>query len=677
MISPNTIQQILDRLDIIDVIGGFVKLKKRGSNYLGLCPFHNERTPSFTVSPAKELYKCFGCGKSGNTISFLMEHEKYSYVDTLRWLAHKYGVEVEETFQSDEQRQTQLAADSLYIINQFAQQYFSQQLFETEEGRDIGLTYFQERGFREDIIKKFQLGYSPEARDAFTKEALAKQYNAELLIKTGLVANRNEQLVDNYRGRVIFPVHNHSGKVLGFGARILKKNDKAPKYINSPENEIYIKSKILYGSYFARQAIDKANECLLVEGYTDVLSLHQAGIENVVASGGTSLTPDQLRLIKKYSSNLTIVYDGDAAGVKAALRGLDLALEEGLNVKLVLIPDGEDPDSYVNKVGPQSFKEFVEKHKKDFILFQLEVALKDAGNDTIKKSEVVNRIAETISRINKAEDFTKQQDYIKQCAEILKIDEAGMHALVNRFIRDRISSLERKLPVDETRKLEENAKKGEAADFDEATFNLLYKDELQEREVARILLEYGTRPWDENTMTANYILDEMPDETLIDNKDVLHFITIYKETLLTQPAVLKSNFFLYHADVKLSTLAVSLLNTPYEESERWKNEFSSSSGYQSKLFDKSYEDFMQIIDEKNNTTLISYLLLVQDNTREKVDSAIHYLKLRKVRRMLLENQLDFEKAKTPNQLQVLNQTHLHLKNMEIQLTRKMGTVLLK
>jgi DNA primase len=287
--------------------------------------------------------------------------------------------------------------------------------------------------------------------------------------------------MDNYRGRVIFPVHNHSGKVLGFGARILKKNDKAPKYINTPENEIYIKSKILYGSYFARQAIDKANECLLVEGYTDVISLHQAGIENVVASGGTSLTPDQLRLIKKYSSNLTIVYDGDAAGVKAALRGLDLALEEGLHVKLVLIPDGDDPDSYVNKVGPQAFKAFVEKHKKDFILFQLEVALKDVGNDSIKKSEVVNRIAETISRINKAEDFTKQQDYIKQCAEILKIDEAGMHALVNRFIRDRISSLERKQTVDDARKTEENAKKGEAADFDETTFNLLYKDELQER----------------------------------------------------------------------------------------------------------------------------------------------------------------------------------------------------
>ena len=677
MISQNTIQQILSRLDIIDIIGGFVKLKKRGSNYLGLCPFHNERTPSFTVSPAKELYKCFGCGKSGNTISFLMEHEKYSYADTLRWLAQKYNVEVEETFQSDEQRQSQLAADSLYIINQFAQQYFSNQLFETEEGKDIGLTYFKERGFREDIIKKFQLGYAPEARDAFTKEALAKQYNAELLLKTGLVANRNDQLMDNYRGRVIFPVHNHSGKVLGFGARILKKNDKAPKYINTPENEIYIKSKILYGSYFARQAIDKANECLLVEGYTDVISLHQAGIENVVASGGTSLTPDQLRLIKKYSSNLTIVYDGDAAGVKAALRGLDLALEEGLHVKLVLIPDGDDPDSYVNKVGPQAFKAFIEKHKKDFILFQLEVALKDVGNDSIKKSEVVNRIAETISRINKAEDFTKQQDYIKQCAEILKIDEAGMHALVNRFIRDRISSLERKQPIDEARKIEENAKKGEAADFDDTTFNLLHKDELQEREVARILLEFGTLPWEENKLTANYILDELPDETLIDNQDVLRLINVYREMLQLQPAALNRNFFLYHTDLQLSALAVSLLNTPYEESERWKTEFSSSSGYQNQLFDKPYEDFMKIIDDNDNTELSSYLLLVQDNTREQVSSAIHYLKLRKVRRMLLQNQLDFEKNNTPTQLQMLNQTHLHLKNLEIELTRKMGAVLLK
>src|SRR5215470_3846607 len=379
MISQNTIQEILSRIDIIDIVGGFVKLKKRGANYLGLCPFHNEKTPSFTVSPSKEIYKCFGCGKSGNTISFIMEHEKYSYVDALKWLANKYGIEVEETFATDEQRQQMQAADSLYIINSFAQQFFSKMLFETEEGQDIGLSYLKERGFREDIIKKFQLGYSPEQRDAFAKEAIAKQFNTELLLKSGLVVNRNEQLIDNYRGRVIFPVHNHSGKVLGFGARVLKSNDKAPKYINTPENEIYIKSKILYGSYFARQSIDKLNECLLVEGYTDVISLHQSGIENAVASGGTSLTSDQLRLIKKYTSNLTIVYDGDAAGVKAALRGLDLALEEGLNVKLLLIPDKEDPDSYVNKYGAKAFYDFVAANKKDFILFQLEVSLKDAA----------------------------------------------------------------------------------------------------------------------------------------------------------------------------------------------------------------------------------------------------------------------------------------------------------
>ena len=332
MISQNTIQEILGRIDIIDIVGGFVKLKKRGANYLGLCPFHNEKTPSFTVSPSKEIYKCFGCGRSGNSISFIMEHEKYSYVEALKWLANKYGIAIEETFATDEQRQQIQTADSLYIVNSFAQQFFTKQLFETEEGQDIGLSYLKERGFREEVIKKFQLGYSPEQRDAFAKEAIAKQYSAELLLKTGLVVNRNEQLLDNYRGRVIFPVHNHSGKVLGFGARILKSNDKAPKYINTPENEIYLKSKILYGSYFARQSIDKLDECLLVEGYTDVISLHQSGIENAVASGGTSLTVDQLRLIKKYTTNLTIIYDGDAAGIKAALRGLDMALEEGLNV---------------------------------------------------------------------------------------------------------------------------------------------------------------------------------------------------------------------------------------------------------------------------------------------------------------------------------------------------------
>ena len=677
MISQNTIQQILGRIDIIDVVGGFVKLKKRGSNYLGLCPFHNEKTPSFTISPSKELYKCFGCGKSGNSISFIMEHEKYSYVDALKWLANKYGIEIEETFQNNEQREQMQVAESLYIINSFAQQFFTKSLFETEEGQDVGLAYFKERGFREDIITKFQLGYSPEQRDAFTKEAIAKLYTPELLIKTGLVANRNDQLMDNYRGRVIFPIHNHSGKVLGFGARILKSNDKAPKYINTPENEIYIKSKILYGSYFARQSIDKADECLLVEGYTDVVSLHQAGIENVVASGGTSLTPDQLRSIKKYTNNLTIIYDGDAAGVKAALRGLDLALEEGLNVKLVLIPDKEDPDSYVNKVGASVFREFVQKNKKDFILFQLEVALKDAGGDSVKKSDVVNKMAETISKINKVEDFTKQQDYIKQCSEILKIEESGLHALVNKFIRDRISTLERKLPFEEAKRIEENARQAQETNYDDATFNLLFKDDLQEREVARILLEYGIRKWDDTKLVAEYIFEEMVDESLIDNKDVIQLIATFKKVLQNSPETANRNYFIYHPDTKLSTLAVSLLNFPYEESEHWRKEFSQSSGYQNNLFQQSYEDFIKTVARDNEARLMSFLKMDEDKTNEGVESAVNYLKLRKIKRMLLENQLDLEKQHSPEEFSMLHQTHEHLKQIEMELTKKMGTVIIR
>ncbi len=619
-----------------------------------------------------------------------MEHEKYSYVDALKWLANKYGIEIEETFQNDEQRQQMQVADSLYIVNAFAQQFFSTQLLETEEGQDIGLSYLKERGFREDIIKKFQIGYSPEQRDAFTKEAIAKLYNTEILIKAGLIANRNlpgrqagDQLQDNYRGRVIFPIHNHSGKVLGFGARILKSNDKAPKYINTPENEIYIKSKILYGSYFARQAIDKADECLLVEGYTDVVSLHQAGIDNVVASGGTSLTPDQLRLVRKYSNNLTIIYDGDSAGVKAALRGLDLALEEGLNVKLVLIPDKEDPDSYVNKVGASAFKDFIQKNKKDFILFQLEVALKDAGNDSVKKSEVVNRMAETISKINKAEDFTKQQDYIKHCSEILKIDETGLHALVNKFIRDRISTMERKLPFEEAKKrdlsagAEENTRQAEETNYDDATFNLLFKDDLQEREVARILLEYGIKKWDDSKLIAEYIFDEMVDESLVDNTDVIRLIAVFKETLQNNPETVNRNYFVYHPDTKLSALAVSLLNFPYEESDHWRKEFSQSTGYQKNLFEQSYEDFIKSIAPGNDEKLMGFLKMDEDKTNDEVESVVNYLKLRKIKRMLLENQLDMEKQHSPAEYNVLHQTHEHLKQMEMELTKKMGAVIIR
>ncbi len=676
MISPATIQQIMARADITDVVGSFVKLKKRGTNLLGLCPFHNEKTPSFTVSPSKEIYKCFGCGKSGNLVSFVMEHEKYNYPETLKWLAQRYQIEIEETQLNDDQKQALQTADSLFALNQYAQQFFSQQLLETEEGKAIGLSYFEERGFSNNTIQKFQLGYSPEAKDIFTQAALQHQFNPELLLKAGLVSNRYDQLQDNYRGRVIFPIHNHSGKVVGFGARILKTSEKAPKYINSPENEIYVKSKILYGSYFAKQSIDKLNECLLVEGYTDVLSLHQAGIENVVASGGTALTIDQLRSIKKYTKNLTIVYDGDQAGIKAALRGLDLALEEGMAVKLVLIPDGDDPDSYVNKLGAAAFREFVNKNKKDVILFQLEVALKEAGTDSAQKAAVVNRIAESISKINKAEDFTKQQDYIKDCAAILKIEEAGLHHLVNKFIRDRISQQEKKLSFEEAKLFEENAKQSAATDFDDGTYSLLFKDDLQEKEVARILLEFGNRRWINDSTVADFIFEEI-DESLLENEQVKGLFQAYRNEVQTGNLPKGPQSFIHYPDQIISTFAVSLLQFPHEESSRWRQDFNQTQGYQSSLFEKEYEDFISTLSPEKKEQLLDFLQSEEDKSPEAIRSAIHYLKLRKVKRMLLENQKDLENERNEKEINVMLQTHEHLKKVERSLAATVGSVIIR
>ncbi|MBN8790427.1 MAG: DNA primase [Terrimonas sp.] len=645
MITQHTIDQILSRIDIIDIVGSFVKLKKRGTNYLGLCPFHNEKTPSFTVSPAKEIYKCFGCGKSGNTISFLMEHEKYSYAEALRWLANRYNVEIEETEVSPEIKALHQTADSLYIINSFAQKYFAGSLLNSEEGQDIALSYLHERGFDNDIIEKFQLGYCDQQRDSFAKAAIAAQYNPEYLQKTGLVVIRDEQLFDNYRGRIIFPVHNQTGKILGFGARVIGKADRAPKYINTPENEIYIKSKILYGSYFARQAIDKADECLLVEGYTDVIALHQAGIENVVASGGTSLTPDQLRLIKKYTNNLTIIYDGDSAGIKAALRGLDLALEEGLNVQLVLIPDNEDPDSYVRKVGKEAFRQFVTDNKKDIILFQLEVSLRDAENDPVKKSAVVNRIAETISRLNKTEDFTRQQDYIRKSAGLLKIDEQGLYALVNKFIREKVTKQENKQQSRE----DEPANISDTPPVDEDMLNLLNKDELVERNIVRALLEFGNYAWSDDQKVHQYIFEEFEENglyELIDNKQMLLMVETYREWV-TNGIEVNARNFLYHENIELSKVAVGLMDTRYELSPNWKEHYDGPLPTREQLY------------------------------KEEILSTLHYLKLRKIKRLMEENLHDLEKSNSPEEQLTLLQTHQHLKQLKVELTKAHGTVIFK
>jgi len=644
MITPQTIEQIKNRLDIIDVVGDFVKLKKRGSNYLGNCPFHNEKTPSFTVSPAKELYKCFGCGKSGNTITFVMEHEKLSYVDALRWLAARYNIEIEETEVSDKQKQQMQVADSLYVINKFAGSFFDDQLFNTEEGKTIALSYLKERGFREEIIKKFQIGYNPQQRDTLAKALLANQFNKELLPRTGLVTVRNEtELVDIYRGRIIFPIHNNSGKIIGFGARVIGKADKAPKYINTPENELYVKSKLLYGSYFARMAIDKQDECLLVEGYTDVVSLHQAGVENVVASGGTSLTVDQLRLVKKYTNNLTIIYDGDSAGVKAALRGLDMALEEGLNVKLVLIPDNEDPDSYVNKVGTEAFQHFIKENKKDFIIFQLEVMLKDVGNDLNQKNILVNQIAETISRINKAEDFTKQQAYVKQCAALLKIDEGGLITLVNKIKRDKIAKEEKKqTPNDAINQLNaEQFQPIETSDVSIVTSN----EEKHERNVLRILLEYGLKEYVETkTSIATYIFKELEDFPF-ENPALETLLALYKQ-LYDEGKEPDTKTFLYYEDTSIRELAIGITLFPYELSANW---------------DSLYEG-------KTITNA--------DTSNQDATMSINYYKLKKLKKMFDQNQSDMEKAPLEEQLQLIK-IHKELKDMEREITKRLGTVILK
>ena len=641
MISPNTIQQITSRIDIIDIVGEFVKLKKRGTNYLGNCPFHNEKSPSFTVSPVKEIYKCFGCGKSGNSITFLMEHEKYSYVEALRWLAARYNIEIEETETSPEQKILVQTSDSLYAINHFAQKFFSTQLLDSEEGKNIALSYLQERGFRKEIIEKFQIGYNPDSRTALTEALIANQFNPTLLPKTGLVSNRNgDELVDNYRGRIIFPIHGNTGKVIGFGARVIGKSDRGPKYINTPENEVYSKSKILYGSYFARMAIDKADECLLVEGYTDVVSLHQAGIENVVASGGTSLTTEQLRLIKKYTQNLTIIYDGDSAGVKAALRGLDMALEEGLNVRLVLIPDNEDPDSYVNKVGTTAFNEFVATSKKDFIIFQLEVMLQEAGSDVSKKSAVVNQVAETLSKINKAEDFTKQQDYIRKCSSLLRIDETGLTNLVNKFKRDILVKQEKKMPFEEAQQILEGS---QAAEFDEGAA-LINQDDIYEKNLIRVLLDYGLLKFDYHKKMADYIFEEL-EQFDFDNEQYVELYQIYK-SWYDKGLEPTSKTLLYHDDENIRNLVVNLTVSPHELSLKW------------------------------DTILEGMNIVNRDTSMEDVTMSVNYFKLRKIKKMFDQNQQDMENAGFEEQMRLI-ELHKHLKEIEREITKKIGTVIIK
>ena len=422
MIDQATIDRILDAAQIVEVVSDFVTLRKRGVNYVGLCPFHNEKTPSFSVSPSKGLCKCFSCGKGGNAVHFIMEHEQMSYPEALRYLAKKYNIEIKERELTNEEKEVQSNRESMFIVNNFARDYFQNILKNHIDGRSIGLAYFRQRGFRDDIIDKFQLGFSTEGRDALAQEALRKGFKQEFLVKTGLCYETDDhKLRDRFWGRVMFPVHTLSGKVVAFGGRVLStENKKLAKYVNSPESEIYHKSNELYGIYFAKQAIVKQDRCFLVEGYTDVISMHQSGVENVVASSGTSLTPGQIRLIHRFTNNITVLYDGDMAGIKASIRGIDMLLEEGMNIKVCLLPDGDDPDSFARKHNATEFQNFIQEHETDFIRFKAQLLMEDAGKDPMKRAELINDIVRSIAVIPEA---IVRDVYIKECGQLLRIED--------------------------------------------------------------------------------------------------------------------------------------------------------------------------------------------------------------------------------------------------------------
>jgi len=432
MIDQATIDRIIDAAQIVDVVSEFVTLRKRGVNYVGLCPFHNEKTPSFSVSPSKGLCKCFSCGKGGNAVHFIMEHEQLSYYEALKFLAKKYNIEIKERELSNEEKQAQNNRESMFIVNTFARDYFQDILINHIDGKSIGMAYFRQRGFRDDIIKKFQLGFSTDSRDALAQEGQRKGYKKDFLLKTGLCYERDDHtLNDRFRGRVIFPVHTLSGKVVAFGGRILNADKKIAKYVNSPESEIYHKSNELYGIYFAKQAIVKQDRCFLVEGYTDVISMHQSGVENVVASSGTSLTSGQIRLIHRFTNNITVIYDGDMAGIKASIRGIDMLLEEGMSIKVMLLPDGDDPDSFARKHNATDFQAYITAHEVDFIRFKANLLIDEAGKDPMKRAELIADIVKSISVIPEA---IVRSVYIRECSQLLRVEEKLLQIEMGKLI---------------------------------------------------------------------------------------------------------------------------------------------------------------------------------------------------------------------------------------------------
>lgn len=607
MISKETKDKIIETARIEEVVGDFVELKKRGTSLIGNCPFHNEKTPSFYVSVSKGIYKCFGCGAGGDSLKFVMEHEKYSYPEALRYLANKYAIEVEEVERSPAQMAAQDKRESLYVLSQWAGKFFKDTLWQTQLGQAIGLNYFKERGYREDIIKKFDLGYSPDNWTALVDEARKAGFTDTYLKEVGLAIERDDQsLYDRFRSRVMFPIHNLTGRIIGFGGRTLKTDKKIPKYVNSPESEIYHKSNVLYGLNFAKKAIAAEDNCYLVEGYADVLSVHQAGVENVVSSSGTSLTEGQIRLISRFTKNVTILFDGDAAGIKASLRGTDMLLKEGLNVKILLFPDGEDPDSYVQRYGAIAFKEYIAKNQQDFIFFKTHILLKDAAHDPIKRAEVIRDVVESIALIP---DEIKVAVFIRECSTLLSIEESILLNELNK-IRIGVARKQDTKDLQQSRAVrnpgmgsqpymgggdmpppeffmtpEELAASGGAAAGNGqgvdagamgavAPQGKITADILMEREIVRILLNYGdylaTWEGDGDIPVAALLLGSIDDVTFEDNASE-SIINTYRE-FINREEIPDPKQFYSHQDAEVVDLAISCVASRYSLSPNWNDD---------------------------------------------------------------------------------------------------------
>lgn len=658
MIPKETVDLIIDSSRIDEVVGEFVALKKRGASMIGLCPFHNEKTPSFNVSPARGIYKCFGCGKGGNSVNFVMEHEHLSYPEALRWLAKKYNIEIHEEKKTDEQQQRDNERESLFLVSGFAQKHYSKNLHETEEGKAVGLSYFRERGFRQDIIEKFQLGYSPETWRDLTDAALAAGYKIEYLVKAGLTIQNEEnkdKYFDRFHGRVIFPIHNASGRVIGFGGRTLKTDKKIAKYINSPETEIYHKSNVLYGLYFAKKQIIQDDVCYLVEGYTDVTSMHQAGIENVVASSGTSLTVDQIRLIRRYTNNITILYDGDPAGIKASFRGIDLILEEGMNVRVLLFPDNDDPDSYSKKVSNEEFKSFIRENTKDFIAFKTELLSADTQNDPIKKAALIHDIVNSIALIP---DAITRSVYVKDCSRILDIEE---QTLLNELNKQRRKNHDKKATAvtkTETSGGEESfipdstAKPSEQPLVEQKT-----RTEYQEREIIRLLLNYGTSPVPmkgqdeegnieeiEGTLADFLVIEseheQYPFETEVYRRIMEEYVKHHHEGV-----ALDYNYFIHHPEKTMSEVAVDFVSIPYQLSN-WDKHFI-------------------------------YVTVEAQNILKAAQKASNALHLRRLEVMINDVQAELRESKDVDEQLILIQKQKSLIEAKMEFSKRLGRVILK